>query len=89
MSEQQQLWNQIGGLTLETSVLALTLIHLIAREAKSTPDAEEWLRNFADEVHSSIDNGADPPASIQAKIEQSRARIDRLMNAVRLCLAAE
>jgi hypothetical protein len=89
MSEQQDMMNIIGGLTLETSVLSLILIHLISREAKSASDKEAWLRAFADEVHSSIDRAPPPPVSIQANIEKARSRIDFVMQAVRLRLASE
>jgi hypothetical protein len=34
MSEQQEMMNIIGGLTLETSVMSLVLIHLISREVR-------------------------------------------------------
>jgi hypothetical protein len=84
---EQDLWDNIGRLTLETSVLSIVLIHLISSEAKTSSDTEAWLRAFADEVDSSIDSAPIPPVSIQASVEQARARVDLLMQAVRLHLA--
>jgi hypothetical protein len=81
------LWDNIGRLTLETSVLSIVLIHLISSEAKTASDTEAWLRAFADEVYSSVDSAPIPPVSIQASVEQARARVDLLMQAVRLHLA--
>jgi hypothetical protein len=37
---EQDLWDNIGRLTLETSVLSIVLIHLISSEAKTTSDTE-------------------------------------------------
>jgi hypothetical protein len=88
MSEHD-LWDNIGRLTLETSVLSIILIHLISSEAKTASDKEAWLRAFADEVHSSIDSAPIPPVSIQANVEQARARVDFLMQAVKSRLARE
>jgi hypothetical protein len=84
---EQDLWDNIGRLTLETSVLSIVLIHLISSEAKTASDTEAWLRAFADEVYSSVDSAPIPPVSIQASVEQARARVDLLMQAVRLHLA--
>ncbi len=85
----QELRNQIGELTIETRVLSLALIHLMAREAKASGDAEKWLRQFADEIHASIDTAGNPPPSLQAKIEQARSRVDVLMQAVRFRISRE
>ena len=84
---EQDLWDNIGRLTLETSVLSIVLIHLISSEARTASDTEAWLRAFADEVDSSIDSAPIPPVSIQASVEQARARVDLLLQAVRLHLA--
>ena len=84
MAENQDLTNLIGGLSIDTNVISLVVIHLVAREAKASPDAAAWLRDFADEVMSSVDSAPNPPPQIQAKIEQLRNRLDGIFNAVRL-----
>jgi hypothetical protein len=87
MSENQELTNLIGNLAMDTNAISLVLIHLVAREAKTAPDSAAWLREFADEVMSSVDAAPNPPPQIQAKIELFRSRLDGIFNAVRLRIA--
>jgi hypothetical protein len=82
MSDQQDLWNHIGELTMETRVLSLVIVHLLSREAKASDDPEGWVRNFAEEVHSSMDR-ANPPGAILSRVEDARGRLDHIFNAVR------
>jgi hypothetical protein len=86
VSNEQALFNNIGLLTVETGVLSLVIVHLLSREAKASDDPEKWVRNFADEIHSSMDR-SNPPIDLQNKIEIARDRPDHIMSAVRLRIA--
>jgi hypothetical protein len=87
MSEQQELWNEIGQLTIDTNVLSLTVITMLSREAKAASDPDQWLREFADETLSAIDRARNDQATLQGTIEMARNRLDQIMSAVRLHIA--
>jgi hypothetical protein len=82
----QKLWTQVGDMSLETSVLATLLIHLISTEAKASPDAQAWLAKYAEDVHAWIKQPPDAPDNVKAHVEQFRGRIDVLIKAVGLRL---
>jgi hypothetical protein len=87
MADQQPVWIEIERLSLDESVLSLVVTHLLAREAKKSGDPENWLRDFADDVHASIDQAPTPPPQIRGHVEAARHRLDQIMTYVRLRLS--
>jgi hypothetical protein len=83
MSELQ---TEVQQIAIDEKVLSLVIEHLLSRYAKTFDDPEAWLRDFADEVHMSMDRAKSPPAGHQSTMETARNRLDTIMNAVRLRL---
>jgi hypothetical protein len=82
-SDGQAIRKVVGELTIEANVLSLVVIHLLAREAAASDDAEQWLRKFADEVHTSIDRPL-ANSTVADSLEMARNRLDQIMTAARL-----
>jgi hypothetical protein len=87
MTDQQPVWIEIERLSLDESVLSLVVTHLLAREAKKSGEPENWLRDFADEVHASIDQAPTPHPKIRGHMEAARHRLDQIMSSARLRLS--
>jgi hypothetical protein len=73
-------------IAIDEAVLSLVVEHLLSRYAKTFDDPQAWLRDFADEVHRSMDRAKSPPPEHQGTMEIARTRLDSLMNGVRLRL---
>jgi hypothetical protein len=83
MSESQ---SETEKIAIDEAVLSLVVEHLLSRYAKTFDDPQAWIRDFADEVHMSMDRAKNPPPDHQSKMETARNRLDTIMNAVRLRL---
>jgi hypothetical protein len=83
MTEIEELRNTVGDLMIDVNVLQRVLVHVVAEQASRSDDPEASLRQFADEIHASIDLAEPPPADIARKVELARSRIDAIMVAAR------
>jgi hypothetical protein len=81
-----ELQSEVEQIAIDEAVLSLVVEHLISRYAKTFDDPQAWLRDFADEVHTSMDRAKSPPAGNQSTMETARSRLDSIMNVVRLRL---
>ena len=73
----------VNALQVQSSVIEILLVHIMARLANEDERPTDWLRGFADEVHASVDRAptpSDPQA--QQMAEALRDRLDALMHGV-------
>lgn len=73
----------INDLQVECAAIDVLLVHLASRLANDQPSPREWLRDFADDVHASVDQAATPTEpQAQRMAEALRDRLDKLLHGV-------
>jgi hypothetical protein len=79
----QELIDITRDVLIESKVMSALIVSLISNEIEKAKDKEGWIRNFSNEIHSSINIVSNPPPEIQTEIQNMSDRADEYITAAK------